>query len=1040
MATNVIVTSGGLSHAISAGSPGFNGPAFPIKYFLLVYDERLDKTIHSVNAGLITDVLEFTATATSADNSAIQTGGHLIFNKAGYTISNTEFLISGGGVEAITPGIGSDTLTGSTKNDLTVVNLFQGNPLLTVISAGDADPFTTSPGTWLLDQPYTIISGTSATDSFLTDKANYFEIASFSPIGSGSAPGGATLRGLFKARLEPNVGDFKFNKIALFEAEFKNGVEQNSQPTLIAMASLQDPVSKTVSGTGNLSTVEMDMEVEFNVDGNFEAIAYKTQDYWTQVPMISGNAFGLFFNGTVAIGASGQPTDWLSKGQLQVSAPDKPQLRLGFGIDKYAEFEVDSTGSISISAENTHIDARINVILSAGNTVEVSSTSGSNFHNKIVLEDLLKDPSIRLKDDTKVLTIQGKDEDVADSLTPHISVFGSSNPSFTGLLLNGAFGDEKNGIRMTINGVDMLHLTSQTSEPNFLLGNANVFSANTATIKGINRTGDRPSYELKLLGGNAYLGAVTNIDGADVIIKGGEPATINGIGGNIFVDSGPTSGGLPTGEVNIGTLSTSGVNISASSTSSIKLQQNTLIEGLVRLANTTSSTNIISLTGDHGILALAPQNNAASGNRPRLIMHGFGHPTESLQGLVQLETVSSKPIRLNIGAAGTLAVTTTADGNDRDHILSIGRTSPFATITEIAIIETVTREFAADSPTIPLTIRTGSPQIGASTNKNGAEIILKTSSGVSGGAGGNITFDPGTGGVNGVVRSTGTFETNVLTSFTGDLTINSKQDIKIASASAKEIFIQTDPNTSSGGLMNIYLRTPNTATTNGANRILLATQNRPDVATVAGSVGIAAKRFQVDAPSFFNDDATFGLSTHTTVNTSFLNATGNVTVSGDVDTGGIQRYVYGTGDTGFGGITKKTAETRIFRVKGGDVFSAAVKVDELNLAAGEGVFIKAGLMSTAGIGEPHHLMGSIRFSSGFFNGIEYQDSSAGANAVNANDAIIFDNGSEPTPTDAAGYMLFIDDTNGDLYIKGGSGSTGNTFDTTIEVTFLGDGT
>ena len=81
--SNVVVVQAGLSQVITAGGIDSRGPYFPIRYFLLVYDPRIDPNIHTIGEGASTDVQEFSATSLSGDASAIQTGGNYIFNISG---------------------------------------------------------------------------------------------------------------------------------------------------------------------------------------------------------------------------------------------------------------------------------------------------------------------------------------------------------------------------------------------------------------------------------------------------------------------------------------------------------------------------------------------------------------------------------------------------------------------------------------------------------------------------------------------------------------------------------------------------------------------------------------------------------------------------------------------------------------------------------------------------------------------------------------------------------------------------------------------
>lgn len=357
--TNVVITNSGVNEIISAGGASSSGPYFPIKYFLLVYDPSFDESIHSVNLGLSTDALPFSANSLSADTNAVQHSGHLIFNIANaYDITDTQFLISGSGIGKTQGYKDVNTISGNAYNHLADINTIYGLPLVSCFSGdGITTSGTGNVGEWYLANAASYlktanISG-SSTSPFLSDKSKYFNVSSYSPIG---VPSSDQLRGLFKCRVDNSVGNFVFNKVALFTTSYdESGNESSSNPVLVAMAALNSAVRKTNDG-GNIANVEIDVECQFNVNNTTTNISYMSQDYWTRAnnATISGgtDTVGLYYNGDVVIGTSG--TNWQPSAHLEVTDNVKQQLRLNnvFG-DQFVDFNVQSDASMKLSTSGT---------------------------------------------------------------------------------------------------------------------------------------------------------------------------------------------------------------------------------------------------------------------------------------------------------------------------------------------------------------------------------------------------------------------------------------------------------------------------------------------------------------------------------------------------------------------------------------------------------------------------------------------------------------------------------------------------------------
>jgi hypothetical protein len=355
--TNVVIVSAGTNEIIS-GAPHLNGPYFPVKYFLLAYDPSFDNTIHS-NANLTTDSLPFSATSLTGDTNGVQHSGHLIFNIPGaYTISSEQFLLSGGGIGVGQGYNGTDTISGNAYTSLTDINLLFGNSLVNCFSADALPVATGTVGEWFLEDASTFavtenISG-SKTSPFLATKSNYFQISSYSPIG---VAGTDQLRGLFKCRVDNSIGNFKFNKVALYTTTYdESGVETTNPPILVAMAALNEPVRKT-TGSGNIANVEIDVECEFNIANTTNTISYLSQDYWIRANNATyaggTDTVGLYYNGDVVVGTSGD-SDWLPSAKFNVTDGLKQQMRLNniFG-HQYVDFNVQNDASMKISTSGS---------------------------------------------------------------------------------------------------------------------------------------------------------------------------------------------------------------------------------------------------------------------------------------------------------------------------------------------------------------------------------------------------------------------------------------------------------------------------------------------------------------------------------------------------------------------------------------------------------------------------------------------------------------------------------------------------------------
>jgi hypothetical protein len=366
--SNVIITSGGINNgAIEAGGPGTNGPYFPIKYFLLAYDPAIDGDIHTIDG--VTSATPFIDTVEYGDTSLIKNGGHYIFKRTNYTISETDFLILNG----------SETVTGTTignsdKSATTTIVLSGGKALIDVVSgSSEADLYSTGIGEWYSENGLSgSITGDTTNIALTGDRDNYFPIESYSPISNGEGQ----MKGVYKCRVGSSYGNFKFNKIGLYITKYA-GVEETGVPVLVAAACLNSTVVKTKSGN-NITNLEFDIEIEFHTQNEQAEYQYMTEDYWIRVPT-SADSLGLYYDREVAIGTSG--SGWIPKAKLDISSEGSmPVLKLNNQYNKQSMI-IDIEDSYGTTAELSGIST-MSVYTSATHDIDRYSAAFNYYYDE----------------------------------------------------------------------------------------------------------------------------------------------------------------------------------------------------------------------------------------------------------------------------------------------------------------------------------------------------------------------------------------------------------------------------------------------------------------------------------------------------------------------------------------------------------------------------------------------------------------------------------------------------------------------------------
>ncbi len=318
-----ILTTEGLNAITSAG---VMGPYFAIKYFLPIYDARIDAGIHGQG---VTSAINTSACETSSTSFA-NVHGERLYNTTGYTItSGTSFCyFDGSSISAVGGSsfqVSSTGTSGSKQHDLDSVNLYNNLPISKVVS-GDFNS-SPSPGVFLFNSGSSAIAQASMPVfdiSTTASRALVYDVVSFTPSVFESSS-----KGLFKCRLDEVVGNFKFNKVVLFAVKTNgSGVEDTSQPMIpLAYTCIENPIVKAYDGF-NISNVEIDVELSFTVSGGSDLV-YNNTEYWARTISSGPNAGALSFTGDVALASSAYPGTWYTSGtKLRITNDEKWALEI----------------------------------------------------------------------------------------------------------------------------------------------------------------------------------------------------------------------------------------------------------------------------------------------------------------------------------------------------------------------------------------------------------------------------------------------------------------------------------------------------------------------------------------------------------------------------------------------------------------------------------------------------------------------------------------------------------------------------------------
>lgn len=335
------ITSAGLKAVTSAG---VLGPYFAIKYFLPIYDYRIDKTICRELSGSTSATSISALNLVSATNSNLF--GEKIYANGVYDVSKNSFLYWNSVMGSLPDGINRNVI--SQQSVSTDVNLFSGKPLSIVVSGSKFMSSATGrfdvSGTHIVSgaelASYNPLSGSTWPTSA------FYRVAGYSP----NVNGLTSATGTYKCRIPPSNSSFKFNGLALYAVkvdgngfdDYGNGTTFGFNPTLFSVV-LFDQAQYKENDVGGVNDFEISVDLGFDwniISSSTSAVPrYIETNYWVKVPTAtSTSAYALNYDGDIVISSSAVAGSYAPKAKLTVTDPYKKQLRLANDNDRFTDF------------------------------------------------------------------------------------------------------------------------------------------------------------------------------------------------------------------------------------------------------------------------------------------------------------------------------------------------------------------------------------------------------------------------------------------------------------------------------------------------------------------------------------------------------------------------------------------------------------------------------------------------------------------------------------------------------------------------------
>jgi hypothetical protein len=361
MANFAMITSGGL---VSVTEASTNGTLIDIRYCLPVYDWRIDPFISPISQH--TSATEISSVTNAADTSPY---GEIIWNTntGTYDLSNTNSicLISGSNtVFQNNPDL--DIVLNPIQLQHQPINLYNGSPLSNSISASSV-VFTPSAAniSWIV-RGGNVIGGVNGRPA--GTNADFWGVVEYSSILGETGRSRAS----FKCKFAKDVGQFKFNKIALYAVKLDLNYQPYGDPFLFAQVIMPEPQIKSSIDDGGLSEFVLDFQIELTtLDVAWEDVVYGSQnDYWERITQDGslhtgcGTYIGKYApNETNNRVAKAVISTWQNLGYNEnddLREMSLPQMALTMvseevvGLNNvktahYARFRVDTSGNLNLS-------------------------------------------------------------------------------------------------------------------------------------------------------------------------------------------------------------------------------------------------------------------------------------------------------------------------------------------------------------------------------------------------------------------------------------------------------------------------------------------------------------------------------------------------------------------------------------------------------------------------------------------------------------------------------------------------------------------
>lgn len=358
------ITSAGLKAITSAGALG---PYFAIKYFLPIYDFRIDKTICRGTSGT-TQALSISGLNLVSATDSTLVGERLFYNGSYSLTSANNSIYYDANLTGIVQG-GTSTVLGSRQSVSTTVNTISAGPISPIVSGSSV--LAPNPGTFYITNTSSVpaasfnpISGTTPPISA------YYRVQSYSPKQTGIT----SASGTYKCRIPSSGnGTFKFNGLAIYATKVnETGFDDNGygvsnynfKPVLFAVV-LFDQAQTKQDKAGGVNDFEINVDLGFDwstLNTSGAAPVYIETNYWSKMPTASTtSAYGISYDGDVVIASSAVPGSWTPRAKLTVTDKNKEQLRLANDDDRFVDFRsyrfgYDNTSASLNTSDKTVLD------------------------------------------------------------------------------------------------------------------------------------------------------------------------------------------------------------------------------------------------------------------------------------------------------------------------------------------------------------------------------------------------------------------------------------------------------------------------------------------------------------------------------------------------------------------------------------------------------------------------------------------------------------------------------------------------------------